>query len=94
MNDNAIFAALLIKYLAAKKIKNNQMVNDFITNHQISDIEYKGFPDEPTDSIIEFGQKAFKKGMIMPDDLRNYLLEITREAVSPIIEPRQRFGEF
>lgn len=49
---NNQFAALLIKYVSAKKISNSKTVQAFIKEHTPS--EYNGYPEKRTPEINQF----------------------------------------
>lgn len=86
MNRNAIFAALLKKYLAAKKLNNTALVQNFINDHSDDSVLEGDIPQEATGEIQEFASKFVSKKYKCEDSkFIDRMLEISNSPVEEFI---------
>lgn len=65
--ENAKFAAVLIKYLQAEKLNDSKLVKEFIESWEDDSVEYDGIPAQTTKEMIEFAKTFIKKKMKCQD---------------------------
>ncbi len=86
MNRNASFAALLKKYLAAKKLNNTSLVQNFIGEYEVDSIIEGEIPQEVTDEIGEFARKFVSKKYKCEDPkFIERMLEISNSPVEEFV---------
>lgn len=87
---NEIFAALLRKYVSAKKISNSKLTQTFMAEHQPT--EFNGYPTEVTPEIKSFSKEFVTKGLTSKDpEFTKFVTEnSTEEEIAPKFEPQRK----